>query len=132
MPRSLAQGQLCFYRVRTDPGANRASCASVQEAFFFSPGVKWLEHEAVYSLAKGKNAWRHISTSLYVLVSWCFIKNGDIFTFVGSLCNGIITRLYQLAYVIVVMVVLVVVIIIIYRVTLFCLVIGFEEVRFSI
>jgi hypothetical protein len=79
--------------------------------FFFSPGVKWLEHGAVYSLAKGKNAWRHISTSLYVLVSWCFIKNGDIFTFVCSLCNGIITRFYQLAYMIVVVVVVVVVVV---------------------
>lgn len=83
MPKSRAQGQLCFYRVRTDPGANLVSCASVQEVFFL-PGVKWLEHETVCSVAKGKNAWRHVSASPYVLVAWCFIKKGYIFTFVST------------------------------------------------
>jgi len=60
-------------------------------------------------------------------MAWCFIKNRDMITFVSSLCNGIITRLCQLAYIIVV-----VVIIIIYFVTLFCHVIGFGEFRFII
>jgi hypothetical protein len=105
-------------------------------SFFFSPGVKWLEHETAYSVAKGKKAWRHTSTSLYVLVAWCFVKNGDIFTFVISLCNGIITRLCQLTYIIVIVVVIIIIIIIIVvvvdRVTLFCHVIGFGAVRFII
>jgi hypothetical protein len=59
-------------------------------------------------------------------MAWCFIKNRDMITFVSSLCNGIITRLCQLAYIIVV----VVIIITTYRVTLFCHVIGFGEFRF--
>jgi hypothetical protein len=61
---------------------------------------------------------------------WCFIKNRDMVTFVSSLCNGIITRLCQLAYIIVV--VIIIIIIIIYLVTLFCHVIGFGEFRFVI
>jgi hypothetical protein len=43
----------------------------------FTPEVQWLGHEADHShpsSAKVKNAWSYASTSQYVFMAWCLIK----------------------------------------------------------
>jgi hypothetical protein len=49
-----------------------------------SPRIKWLVHEADYSLpssAEVKNAWNCISTPQFVYMMWCLVKQSGSFTF---------------------------------------------------
>jgi hypothetical protein len=58
----------------------------------FSPGVKWLRHEADYSGPSSievKNAWSHISTLSYIFMVWYLVKHRENFTTIsfGAKCG---------------------------------------------
>jgi hypothetical protein len=81
------QGQKILFLFST---ASRLAVECTQLPIQWVPGVKWPGVKLDRSSPSSVNAWCYSYTPLYVFMTWCLIKDQDIFTFFIKLISLIL------------------------------------------